>query len=61
MNSEVLGKITAIVAAIIGLATLSVILARGSNTSGVIGALASGLATDIKAATSPIGGFTGGL
>ncbi len=59
MSSDIIGRITAIVAAIIGLATLSVILSKQSNSAGVIGALSQGLAADIKAATSPIGGFTG--
>lgn len=59
MSSEVIGQVGAIAIAIIGLATLAVILSRRSNTAGVIGAGASGLAKDISAAISPISGGIG--
>ena len=50
----------AIVVAVIGLATLSVILSKNANTTGVIQAGSSGLASVINAAVSPVsGGFSG--
>ncbi len=64
MSNEIIGQVGAIAIAIIGLATLAVILSRRSNTAGVIGAGSSGLAKDISAAIAPIGfadlGATGG-
>lgn len=62
MNTDqIVTTITTIAVAIISLATLSVILSGRAQTAGVIKALTGGLAEDIKAATGPIGGFTGGF
>jgi len=62
MSSEIIGGIVAIALAIIGLATLAVILSRNANTAGVIGASSRGLAQDIGAAISPVtGGSFGAL
>jgi hypothetical protein len=61
MGRETLDTITSIVTAIIGLAILSVIVSKQANTTGVIQAASSGLASDIQAATSPITGAGGGL
>lgn len=58
MSSEIIGQVSAIALAIIGLAVLAVILSRRSNTAGVIGASGSALAKDIGAAIAPI---TGGI
>lgn len=54
-----INTIVAISVAVIGLATLSVILSKQANTAGVISAGSSGLATVIKAAVSPVSGFSG--
>jgi uncharacterized membrane protein (Fun14 family) len=51
--------VVAIVAAIIGLATLSVILSKSAQTSSVISASTTGLGNLIKTAVSPISGFSG--
>ncbi len=58
---DFLEPIVTIATAIIGLAILAVIVSRQSNTAGVIGAGAHGLAEDIFAAVSPITGGTGGF
>lgn len=55
MNALTEGLVT-VVMAIIGLAMLSVILSRNSNTAGVIQAGASGLGNTIGAATASITG-----
>lgn len=55
MKSDVLGTIAGIIAAVLGLAILAVILAKGSATKDVITASTSGLAGIIKAATG-VGG-----
>ena len=60
MSSEIIGAIVSIALAIVGLATLAVILSRGSNTSGVLSAGGSALARDISAATAPVTGSTFG-
>ena len=54
-NSLVEGVIT-IALAIIGLAIISVILSKQSNTAGVLQAGASGLGNDIAVAESPVSG-----
>jgi len=48
--------IVTIAVAIIGVATLAVIVSKNANTAGVITAGAGGLATAISAAVSPITG-----
>ena len=64
MSEQLINSIVTIVVAIIGLATLAVVLSRGANTAGVISSASKGLATDIKAAVSPLSfgglGATGG-
>lgn len=47
--------------AIVGLATVSVIISRNANTSGVIKAASSGLSQTIGAATAPVTGGGGGI
>ena len=59
MSENLVTALVSIVVAIIGLATLSVILSPKASTSAVIGAGSQGLATDITAAVSPVAG--GGL
>lgn len=56
MGKEAIDAIVSIVTAIIGLAILSVIVSKNANTSGVISAASSGLASDIQAATGPVSG-----
>jgi hypothetical protein len=51
--------VVAIIASIIGLATLSVILSKSSQTSSVISASTTGLGNLIKTAVSPVSGFSG--
>lgn len=52
--------IVAVIVAIIGLATLAVILSKQANTASVIQASSQGLGTLINAAVSPVtGGYTG--
>lgn len=60
MSSEIVGAVVSIALAIIGLATLAVLLSRGSNTAGILGAGGSALARDISAATAPVTGATFG-
>jgi len=55
MNDAFAGIITVLVA-IVGVATLAVILSQKSNTAQVIGALFNGVGQDIGAAVSPITG-----
>ena len=59
MSNELITAMVAVVTAIIGLAALSVFLSPQAQTSNVIKAGSSGLATDIQAAVSPVSG--GGL
>ena len=60
MNSFVTGMVT-IAVAIVGLATIAVLVSKNANTSGVIGSAGHALATDITAAVSPVAGGFGGL
>jgi hypothetical protein len=57
MNSTASAGLT-IVMAIIGVATLSVILSRNANTTEVIKAASGGLSGFLNTAISPIGGNT---
>jgi hypothetical protein len=62
--NELTTSIVTVAVAIIGLATLAVLVSKQANTAGVIQAGAGGLAQDIGAAVSPItggGGMFGGL
>jgi hypothetical protein len=60
--NDIWGGIVTILVAIIGVATLSVIVSKNANTSAVIGAGFSGFSQALGAAVSPItgGGFGGG-
>jgi hypothetical protein len=53
-----INEIGVIIAAVIGLATLAVILSKQANTTGVISAASSGLGGIITAAVSPVAGGT---
>lgn len=54
--NQLVNAITTILAAVVGVAILSVILSRNSQTSGVINAGASGFEGILKAAESPVSG-----
>jgi hypothetical protein len=58
MNDLWSGIIT-IAVAIVGVATLSVIVSKNANTSAVIQAATGGFASDLTAAVSPISGSSG--
>lgn len=53
-------SLTAIVLAIIGVATLAVIVSKNANTTGVIGAAASAFTSSLGVALSPITSSGGG-
>jgi hypothetical protein len=53
-----INEIGVIIAAVIGLATLAVILSKQANTTGVISAASQGLGGIISAAVSPVAGGT---
>lgn len=60
MNNAMSSVVT-IAVAIVGLATLAVLVSRNANTSGVIGAAGNAFSRSIEAAVSPItggGGFS---
>lgn len=54
MGDQVISAVVTIATAIVGVAVLSVIVSRQSNTSGVITAGGDAFANALKAATSPI-------
>lgn len=56
MSDNLMTGVWSVALAIIGVATLAVILSKNANTSGVISAGGSALAQDIGAAVSPITG-----
>lgn len=61
MSEQLMTSVVTVVTAIIGVAILAVLVSRNSNTSGVINAAASGFATDLSAALSPVTGSGTGL
>ena len=61
MSDNLVTALVSIVLAIIGLASLAVILSGQAQTSNVIKAGAGGLAQDIQAATAPVSGGMGSL
>ena len=56
MSDNLITAVVSIALAIVGVATLSVILSKNANTAGVIGAGGNALALDLAAATAPITG-----
>lgn len=58
--NDIWGGIVTILVAIIGVATLSVIVSKNANTAGVIGAGFSGFSQALSAAVSPLGPMNGG-
>ena len=62
MSDNHTNALVAIALAIVGLATLSVIVSNNANTSGVISAGTSGFAQLLQAATGPVtGGGSSGI
>lgn len=59
MSDNLITAMVSVVVALIGLAALATVLSPQAQTSQVLGAGSQGLATDIKAAVSPVSG--GGL
>lgn len=51
--------VVAIAVAVVGVATLAVVVSKNANTAGVVSSLAGGLAQDLSAAEAPVtgGGF----
>lgn len=58
MNNA-LSSVVTIAVAIVGLATLAVLVSKNANTSGVIGAAGSAFSQSISAAVSPLTGGGG--
>jgi PRD1 phage membrane DNA delivery len=54
MFDRFMTDIVAVATAIIGLAIIAVLVGQKAQTSNVIGAAATGLANDIKAAVAPV-------
>lgn len=63
MGDNLVSGAVSIALAIVGIAIIAVLVSKQANTSGVITSAASGFASDISAAVSPItgGGFGGGF
>jgi hypothetical protein len=59
MNDSLVTALVSIVLAIVGLATLAVIVSPNAQTGNVIKAGAGGLAADIGAAVAPVTGGSG--
>lgn len=59
--NELTAALSSIALAIVGLATLSVLVSRNANTTGVISSLGSALSSNISAATNPVTGGSIGL
>lgn len=57
--NELTAALSSIALAIVGLATLSVLISKNANTSSVINSLSGALSSNIAAATNPVTG--GGL
>ena len=61
MTDSLVNSAVTVIIAIIGVGLVAVILSKNANTSGVIGAGAGGIATDLSSAISPISGSSLGL
>lgn len=59
--NQLTNSITVLLAAVVGVAILSVLVSRNSNTSGVIQAGSSGFASILGAAEAPVTGSSGGM
>lgn len=59
MGDRIITEIVTIATAIVSLAIVAVLVSKQANTSGVVSAAGNALATDLKAAVSPVSG--GGL
>lgn len=54
MSDELFASLTTIAIALVGLATLAVLVSNSANTGGVIKAASGGFAQDLAAAVSPV-------
>lgn len=59
--NQLVNSMTVLVSAIIGVAILSVLVSRNSNTTGVIGAASQGFSSMLSAAEGPITGGGAGM
>lgn len=59
--NQLVNSMTVLVSAIIGVAILSVLVSRNSNTTGVIQAASQGFGSMLSAAEGPITGAGGGM
>ena len=58
MGDRIITEIFAVATAIVGVAVVAVLVAQKSQTASVIGAAGTALATDLKAAVSPVTGMS---
>jgi len=56
MGEQLVSSLSSVALAIVGLAIIAVLVSKNANTSGVIGAGASGFAGALSAATNPFSG-----
>lgn len=56
MGKQAISSVLAVATAIVGLAIIAVLVAKGSQTSTVISTIAQGFGADIQAAVSPVMG-----
>ena len=56
MGDKIIADLVAIAVAIVSLAIIAVLVSKQAQTGSVITAATNGLATDLKAAVSPLGG-----
>jgi len=59
MSNELIGSVTTVLLAIVGVAIIAVIVSKNAATSQVIGAGGSAFAQDLGVAISPVTGATG--
>lgn len=56
MSDQLISSVVTVLTAIVGVAIIAVLVSSKANTAGVIGAGASGFATALEAAVSPVTG-----
>lgn len=59
MKSDLIGSLVTILVAVIGVATIAVLVSRNANTAGVIKEGSSGFAKILSTAISPVSGNVG--
>lgn len=65
MSDQIIGAVVSILLAIVGVATIAVLVSKNANTAGVISAGGSSFSESLSTALSPVtgggfGGFAGG-